>query len=43
MTAERRTGELLPEHLVAQQAPEGAHVLARSGAANASHGNGGSH
>lgn len=25
MTADRRTGELLPEHLVAQQAPEGEH------------------
>ncbi len=30
MTSERRTGELLPEHLVAQQAPEGAHVLGRA-------------
>jgi CO/xanthine dehydrogenase Mo-binding subunit len=27
MTSERRSGDLLPEHLVAQQAPEGAHVL----------------
>ena len=31
MSAERRTGELLPEHLVAQQAPEGAHVLDQAG------------
>ena len=30
MTSERRSGELLPEHLVAQQAPEGAHVLGRA-------------
>lgn len=27
MTSERRSGDLLPDHLVAQQAPEGAHVL----------------
>jgi CO/xanthine dehydrogenase Mo-binding subunit len=27
MTGDRRSGELLPDHLVAQQAPEGAHVL----------------
>jgi CO/xanthine dehydrogenase Mo-binding subunit len=27
MDSERRTGDLLPEHLVAQQAPPGAHVL----------------
>ena len=31
MTSERRTGDLLPEHLVAQQAPEGVHVLTRNG------------
>jgi CO/xanthine dehydrogenase Mo-binding subunit len=31
MTRERRTGDLLPEHLVAQQAPEGAHVLEDGG------------
>ncbi len=31
MTPERRTGELLPEHLVSQQAPEGAHVLSNGG------------
>jgi hypothetical protein len=31
MTAERRSGELLPEHLVAQQAAEGAHVLSNGG------------
>ena len=31
MTAERRTGDLLPEHLVAQQAPEGVHVLSNGG------------
>jgi CO/xanthine dehydrogenase Mo-binding subunit len=28
MTRDRRSGALLPEHLVAQQAPEGVHVLA---------------
>ena len=33
MTAERRAGDLLPEHLVAQQAPEGAHVLSGGGGA----------
>ncbi len=45
MSSERRTGELLPEHLVAQQAPEGAHVLDKRGAVNGSHsgGNGGGH
>ncbi|HEY6399048.1 MAG TPA: molybdopterin cofactor-binding domain-containing protein, partial [Solirubrobacteraceae bacterium] len=31
MTPERRSGDLLPEHLVAQQAPEGAHVLSNGG------------
>lgn len=31
MTPERRTGELLPEHLVDQQAPEGVHVLTNGG------------
>jgi CO/xanthine dehydrogenase Mo-binding subunit len=31
MTAERRSGGLLPEHLVAQQAPEGVHVLRNGG------------
>jgi CO/xanthine dehydrogenase Mo-binding subunit len=31
MTRDRRSGDLLPEHLVAQQAPEGAHVLADGG------------
>ncbi len=31
MTPARRTGDLLPEHLVAQQAPEGAHVLTDGG------------
>ncbi len=31
MTPQRRSGELLPEHLVAQQAPEGAHVLSNGG------------
>ena len=31
MTAERRAGDLLPEHLVAQQAPEGVHVLSNAG------------
>jgi CO/xanthine dehydrogenase Mo-binding subunit len=41
MTSERRSGDLLPEHLVAQQAPEGVHVLDPAGAVNASHGNGG--
>jgi len=34
MTSERRSGELLPEHLVAQQAPEGAHVLSNGGGAS---------
>jgi CO/xanthine dehydrogenase Mo-binding subunit len=29
MTSDRRTADLLPDHLVAQQAPEGAHVLSR--------------
>ncbi|MFL5860662.1 MAG: molybdopterin cofactor-binding domain-containing protein, partial [Solirubrobacteraceae bacterium] len=43
MTPERRSGDLLPAHLVAQQAPEGAHVLDRAGAVNAAHGNGGGH
>jgi len=31
MTAERRSGKLLPEHLVVQQAPEGVHVLSNGG------------
>ena len=31
MTGDRRSGELLPDHLVAQQAPEGAHVLLNGG------------
>jgi CO/xanthine dehydrogenase Mo-binding subunit len=31
MTGDRRSGELLPDHLVAQQAPEGAHVLLDGG------------
>jgi hypothetical protein len=26
MTSDRRTGDLLPEHLVAQQAPDGEHL-----------------
>jgi CO/xanthine dehydrogenase Mo-binding subunit len=45
MTSERRSGDLLPEHLVAQQAPEGEHVLDRSGPVNTIHGtgNGGRH
>ena len=34
MTRDRRTGALLPEHLVAQQAPEGVHVLVDAGAAS---------
>jgi CO/xanthine dehydrogenase Mo-binding subunit len=33
MTPERRSGELLPEHLVAQQAPDGEHVATYRGAA----------
>lgn len=37
MTSDRRSGDLLPGHLVAQQAPEGAHVLSREDIA----GNGG--
>jgi CO/xanthine dehydrogenase Mo-binding subunit len=32
MTPERRTGELLPEHLVAQQAPDGEHLAVWRGA-----------
>jgi CO/xanthine dehydrogenase Mo-binding subunit len=39
MTPDRRDGDLLPDHLVAQQAPEGTHVLSRTGAVNAAHGN----
>ena len=31
MSRDRRSGELLPEHLVAQQAPEGVHVLSNGG------------
>jgi CO/xanthine dehydrogenase Mo-binding subunit len=31
MTADRRTGDLLPEHLVSQQGAEGAHVLTNGG------------
>jgi CO/xanthine dehydrogenase Mo-binding subunit len=31
MTSERRSGDLLPEHLVAQQAAEGLHVLSDGG------------
>jgi CO/xanthine dehydrogenase Mo-binding subunit len=31
MTADRRTGDLLPPHLVDQQAPEGVHVLSGNG------------
>jgi CO/xanthine dehydrogenase Mo-binding subunit len=31
MTPERRSGELLPEHLVAQQAPDGEHLATYSG------------
>src|SRR6476646_7641331 len=34
MSSERRSGDLLPEHLVAQQAPEGAHVLSNGGGAD---------
>ena len=33
MTADRRSADLLPEHLVAQQAPEGVHVLSNGGGA----------
>jgi CO/xanthine dehydrogenase Mo-binding subunit len=33
MTPERRSGELLPEHLVAQQAPDGEHLATYRGAA----------
>jgi hypothetical protein len=45
MSSQRRSGELLPEHLVAQQAPEGVHVLDKPGAGDGSHGtgNGGGH
>jgi len=34
MTGERRSGDLLPDHLVAQQAPEGVHVLSRDAVTN---------
>jgi CO/xanthine dehydrogenase Mo-binding subunit len=34
MTSERRSGELLPDHLVAQQAPEGVHVISRAATTN---------
>jgi hypothetical protein len=37
MTSERREGELLPEHLVAQQAPDGEHLTTYRGT------NGGGH
>jgi CO/xanthine dehydrogenase Mo-binding subunit len=33
MTSERRTGDLLPEHLAAQQVPEGEHLATYRGAA----------
>jgi hypothetical protein len=33
MTPERRSGDLLPEHLVAQQAPDGEHLATYRGAA----------
>jgi hypothetical protein len=33
MTPERRSGELLPEHLAAQQAPEGQDLATYRGAA----------
>jgi CO/xanthine dehydrogenase Mo-binding subunit len=38
MSSERRSGELLPQHLVAQQAPEGVHVIDKTGAVNRAHG-----
>jgi CO/xanthine dehydrogenase Mo-binding subunit len=31
MTPDRRSGDLLPEHLVSQQAPEGEHLATYSG------------
>jgi hypothetical protein len=31
MTAGRRSGDLLPEHLVAQQAPDGEHLATYAG------------
>ena len=34
MTPERRSGDLLPEHLVAQQAPDGEHLATYRGAAS---------
>lgn len=40
MTSERRTGDMLPEHLVAQQAPVGAHVLERPTTSNGGQANG---
>jgi CO/xanthine dehydrogenase Mo-binding subunit len=39
MTPDRRSGDLLPEHLVAQQAPDGEHLAVWRGAAS----NGGGH
>jgi CO/xanthine dehydrogenase Mo-binding subunit len=38
MTPERRTGDLLPEHLVGQQAPDEEHLVVHSASTN-----GGSH
>jgi len=32
MTSDRRTGDLLPEHLVDQQAPDGEHLMTYRGA-----------
>jgi CO/xanthine dehydrogenase Mo-binding subunit len=37
MTSERRTGELLPEHLAGQQAPEGEHLIVHSATTNGGH------
>jgi CO/xanthine dehydrogenase Mo-binding subunit len=37
MTSERRTGELLPEHLETQQAPEGEHLIVHSAPTNGDH------
>jgi CO/xanthine dehydrogenase Mo-binding subunit len=37
MTSDRRTGDLLPEHLVGQQAPEGEHLVVHSASTNGGH------
>ena len=34
MTSDRRTGDLLPEHLVGQQAPDDEHLVVHSATTN---------